>query len=56
MFENIVTTSITKAELIISANNKETQKKIEKYLVDISIMSFNRNADKIFSSLIKNTI
>lgn len=30
LFENIITTSITEAELIISANNKETQSKIEK--------------------------
>ena len=51
--ENIVTTSITVAELIISANNKETQKKIEQYLSDVNIISLNRNADKVFSSLIK---
>ena len=53
LFENIITTSITEAELIISANNKETQKKIEGYLSDIEIIPINRNANKIFSSLIK---
>ena len=53
LFENIITTSITEAELIISANNKETQKKIEQYLSDVEIINLNRNADKVFSLLIK---
>lgn len=53
LFENIITTSITEAELIISANNKETQKKIENYLVDVEIIPLNRNANNIFSQLIK---
>ena len=52
LFENIITTSITEAELIISANNKETQKKIEHYLADVEIIPLNRNANKIFSQLI----
>lgn len=53
LFENIITTSITEAELIISANNKETQSKIEMYLKDIEIIPINRNSNKIFSFLIK---
>jgi len=53
LFENIITTSISEEELIISANNKETQIKIERYLSDLEMIPVNRDANKIFSTLIK---
>lgn len=53
LFENIGTTAITEAELIISATNKETQAKIEKYLIDVKILGITLNTTNIFTSLIK---
>jgi tRNA(fMet)-specific endonuclease VapC len=51
--ENIVTTAITEAELILGATNKETQAKIEKYLKDVKIVGVTLNATNIFAGLIK---
>lgn len=51
--ENIVTTAIIEAELILGATNKETQAKIEKYLKDVKIVGVTLNATNIFAGLIK---
>jgi tRNA(fMet)-specific endonuclease VapC len=52
-FENIATTTITEAELILSAINKESQTKIEKYISDVPIIVITNNSSFIFSALIK---
>ena len=52
-FENIATTAITECELILSANNKLTQQKIEKSLKDVKVYGINATATHCFTILIK---
>lgn len=52
-FENIATTVVNSSELIISANNRETQTKIEKALKDVKILNITTQASTTFYTLIQ---
>ncbi len=52
-FENLLTTVVTEAELVISATNKQTQLQIENFLTDVIKMPISVPASILCTTLIK---